>query len=197
MKRDHTLLNVVIFTVAMVLVAAMLVVVFGQFRFASETGYHATFTDASRLKAGQDVRIAGVPVGKVTSVTRSGTQAQLTLSVDSSVGEIHRDATVALQPRMMFEGTAYVALTPGTPSAPPLVVVGLDAELEFHFQMRTEELIGRGMNRDHARREAEREFGDMSYTRQYCETLDRAAHGEPAPGRGAVSAYPRSPLSWP
>jgi phospholipid/cholesterol/gamma-HCH transport system substrate-binding protein len=68
MKRDRTLLSVSIFTVAMLLVAAMLVVVFGQFRFASETDYHATFTNASRLKAGQDVRIAGVPVGKVGAV---------------------------------------------------------------------------------------------------------------------------------
>ena len=68
MKRDRTLLSVGIFTVAMLLVAAMLVVVFGQFRFASETDYHATVLDASRLKAGQDVRIAGVPVGKVGTV---------------------------------------------------------------------------------------------------------------------------------
>ncbi len=68
MKRDRTLLNVGIFTVAMLLVAAMLVVVFGEFRFASESKYHATFTDASRLKAGQDVRIAGVPVGTVGDV---------------------------------------------------------------------------------------------------------------------------------
>jgi phospholipid/cholesterol/gamma-HCH transport system substrate-binding protein len=68
MKHDRTLLNVGIFTVAMLLVAAMLVVVFGQFRFASEADYHATFTDASRLKGGQDVRIAGVPVGKVGAV---------------------------------------------------------------------------------------------------------------------------------
>jgi phospholipid/cholesterol/gamma-HCH transport system substrate-binding protein len=68
MKRDRTLLNVGIFTVAMLVVAAMLVVVFGEFRFASETKYHATFTDASRLKAGQDVRIAGVPVGSVGDI---------------------------------------------------------------------------------------------------------------------------------
>ncbi len=68
MKLDRTLINVGIFTVAMLLVAAMLVVVFGQFRFASESSYHATFLDASRLKAGQDVRIAGVPVGKVGTV---------------------------------------------------------------------------------------------------------------------------------
>ena len=68
MRRDRTLLNVSIFTVAMLLVAAMLVVVFGEFRFAPERGYHATFTDASRLKPGQDVRIAGVPVGTVNEV---------------------------------------------------------------------------------------------------------------------------------
>ena len=55
MKGDRNLLNVGIFTVAMLLVAAMLVVVFGEFRFASESKYHATFLDASRLKAGQDV----------------------------------------------------------------------------------------------------------------------------------------------
>lgn len=65
---DRTMLKVGIFTVAMVLVAAMLVVVFGEFRFASANTFHATFSDASRLKSGQDVRIAGVPVGKVNAV---------------------------------------------------------------------------------------------------------------------------------
>ncbi|WP_327168123.1 MCE family protein [Mycolicibacterium mucogenicum] len=52
----------------MLLVAAGLVVVFGQFRFASTNTYHANFTDASRLKAGEDVRIAGVQVGSIKSV---------------------------------------------------------------------------------------------------------------------------------
>lgn len=69
MRRDKTLINVGVFTVVMLLVAAMLVVVFGEFRFASEGKYHATFDDASRLKAGQDVRIAGVPVGTVEGLT--------------------------------------------------------------------------------------------------------------------------------
>ena len=54
---------------AMVLVAAGLIVVFGQFRFASSNKFQATFSEASRLKAGQDVRIAGVPVGSVGAVT--------------------------------------------------------------------------------------------------------------------------------
>src|SRR6201996_236491 len=62
------MIKVIIFTVAMLLVSAGLVVVFGDFRFGPESTYHATFIDASRLKAGQKVRIAGVPVGAVSGV---------------------------------------------------------------------------------------------------------------------------------
>lgn len=61
-------IKVSIFTLAMLLVSAGLVVIFGDFRFGPESTYHATFTDASRLKAGQKVRIAGVPVGAVSGV---------------------------------------------------------------------------------------------------------------------------------
>jgi phospholipid/cholesterol/gamma-HCH transport system substrate-binding protein len=69
MKRDRTLLYVSLFTVAMLAVAASLIVVFGEFRFAASNAFHANFSEASRLKAGQDVRIAGVPVGAVKSVS--------------------------------------------------------------------------------------------------------------------------------
>jgi len=61
-------IKVSVFTVVMLLVSAALVVVFGDFRFGSESTYHATFTNASRLKGGQKVRIAGVPVGSVSGV---------------------------------------------------------------------------------------------------------------------------------
>ncbi|QUR69067.1 virulence factor Mce family protein [Mycobacterium spongiae] len=61
-------IKVSIFAVIMLIVATALVVVFGDFRFGPTTVYHATFTDASRLKAGQKVRIAGVPVGSVKAV---------------------------------------------------------------------------------------------------------------------------------
>jgi phospholipid/cholesterol/gamma-HCH transport system substrate-binding protein len=69
MNHRRTLVNVSVFTVVMLLVAGMLIVVFGEFRFGSDRSYHATFTDASRLKSGQDVRIAGVPVGAVKDIT--------------------------------------------------------------------------------------------------------------------------------
>lgn len=68
MGGKRTFINVGVFTVVMLLVAAGLVVVFGEFRFASSNPYHANFINSSRLKAGNDVRIAGVPVGTVTDV---------------------------------------------------------------------------------------------------------------------------------
>jgi phospholipid/cholesterol/gamma-HCH transport system substrate-binding protein len=64
-SQRSMLVKVGIFTVTMLLVAVGLVVVFGEFRFGPENTYHANFTDATRLKSGQKVRIAGVPVGSV------------------------------------------------------------------------------------------------------------------------------------
>ena len=57
-----------IFTITMLLVAVGLVVIFGEFRFGPSNTYHANFIDATRLKGGQKVRIAGVPVGSVKDV---------------------------------------------------------------------------------------------------------------------------------
>jgi phospholipid/cholesterol/gamma-HCH transport system substrate-binding protein len=62
------LIKVGIFTVTMLVVAAGLVVTFGEFRFGPSNAYHANFVDATRLKGGQKVRIAGVPVGTVKEV---------------------------------------------------------------------------------------------------------------------------------
>ncbi|WP_020101011.1 MCE family protein [Mycobacterium sp. 360MFTsu5.1] len=76
--------KVTAFTVVMLLVAAALVVVFGQFRFGAGERYHAQFTDASRLTAGQDVRMAGLPVGKVDRVSLSADNTvDVLFSVDS------------------------------------------------------------------------------------------------------------------
>jgi phospholipid/cholesterol/gamma-HCH transport system substrate-binding protein len=65
MGHRGLLIKVSIFAAAMLLVSAGLVVIFGEFRFAATSTYHATFSDAARLTGGSDVRIAGVPVGTV------------------------------------------------------------------------------------------------------------------------------------
>ena len=62
------MVKVGIFTVTMLLVAAGLVVIFGEFRFGPSNTFHANFIDATRLKGGQKVRIAGVPAGSVKNV---------------------------------------------------------------------------------------------------------------------------------
>jgi phospholipid/cholesterol/gamma-HCH transport system substrate-binding protein len=62
------MVKVGIFTITMLLVAVGLVVIFGEFRFGPSNTYHANFIDATRLKGGQKVRIAGVPVGSVKDV---------------------------------------------------------------------------------------------------------------------------------
>jgi phospholipid/cholesterol/gamma-HCH transport system substrate-binding protein len=71
-----------IFTVVMLLVLAGLVLTFGQFRFGSSTTFRADFTSVSRLKPGQDVRIAGIPVGTVKDIAITGDHATVTFTVD-------------------------------------------------------------------------------------------------------------------
>ena len=51
----------------------------------------------------------------------------------------------------------------------------LDAELAFHLEMRTAELVDRGMTPKAARQEALRQFGDLADTKRYCRTVDGAA----------------------
>jgi phospholipid/cholesterol/gamma-HCH transport system substrate-binding protein len=70
-SQRSMMVKVGIFTVTMLLVAAGLVVIFGEFRFGPSNTYHANFIDATRLKGGQKVRIAGVPVGSVKDVKLS------------------------------------------------------------------------------------------------------------------------------
>ena len=57
-----------IFATAMILLTAMLFAIFGQYRAGETAEYTAVFSDVSRLKPGDTVRIAGVVAGKVTRV---------------------------------------------------------------------------------------------------------------------------------
>ena len=81
--RDSTV-KFSIFALVMVLVFAGLAVVFSQARFTGTEDYHATFTDASGLEAGDKVRIAGVQVGSVTGIgIGDGNHAEVDFDVDS------------------------------------------------------------------------------------------------------------------
>jgi phospholipid/cholesterol/gamma-HCH transport system substrate-binding protein len=72
MKRKSitgTVVRVALFTTICLLFVFVLVTVFGQFRFDSRTSYRAVFSNVSGLKGGNFVRIAGVEVGKISTMT--------------------------------------------------------------------------------------------------------------------------------
>lgn len=57
-----------VFGVVMLMLTAVLFAIFGQYRGGAADDYSAVFTDASGLKAGDSVRVAGIRVGTVNSV---------------------------------------------------------------------------------------------------------------------------------
>jgi virulence factor Mce-like protein len=65
----------------------------------------------------RDIRVAGVNEGEIGTVMRVGDDALVELDVDSEIA-VHADAQVALRPHTLFEGSAFVDLHPGSPSAP-------------------------------------------------------------------------------
>jgi len=111
-RERRTLVSVSIFTVVMLMVAASLIVVFGEFRFAAEDKYRATFTDASRLKTGQDVRIAGIPVGTVEGLSLNPDNS---VEVEFTVNERYQlyTSTKAVIRYENLVGDRYLEITSG------------------------------------------------------------------------------------
>lgn len=67
-KQRGPAIMVACYTAVMLLVLGGLIVVFSNYRSGSGITYKAIFDDVSGLKAGQNVRVAGVLVGKVKKV---------------------------------------------------------------------------------------------------------------------------------
>jgi phospholipid/cholesterol/gamma-HCH transport system substrate-binding protein len=72
--------------------------------------YHADFADAGGLKTGDDVRIAGVKVGKVTGVKLDGAMVRVALQINTGahIGDTSR-ADIKIKTLL---GEKYVALSP-------------------------------------------------------------------------------------
>jgi ABC-type transporter Mla subunit MlaD len=89
--------------------------------FSGDRTVRALFADAAGIApVGAEVRMAGTAVGRITGRERQGDAALVTMTVQDEAGALHRDATAELRPRLMFEGTAYVELTAGSPGEPLL-----------------------------------------------------------------------------
>jgi phospholipid/cholesterol/gamma-HCH transport system substrate-binding protein len=68
-SRYATAIKFAVFVAVTATLSGFLFLVFGQYRTGATTGYSAVFSDASRLKAGETVRVAGIRVGTVSSVS--------------------------------------------------------------------------------------------------------------------------------
>jgi phospholipid/cholesterol/gamma-HCH transport system substrate-binding protein len=90
-----TFIKFAIFAVVMLALTTSLFFIFGQYRTGSTNGYTAVFGDASRLKSGDSVRVAGIRVGTVNGV------------------ELQPDKTVLVK----FDADRTVVLTTGTKAA--------------------------------------------------------------------------------
>ncbi len=77
----------------------------------------AQFATAVNIHSKSPVRIAGVDVGKVSSISRQGKAGLVTMEIESRGLPIHSDATLKIRPRIFLEGNWFVELQPGSPSA--------------------------------------------------------------------------------
>jgi ABC-type transporter Mla subunit MlaD len=80
----------------------------------------AVFASSNNIRKNSPVRIAGVNVGKITSVEHvAGSQAAIvTMRIDNKGLPIHKDARIRIRPRIFLEGNFFADLQPGSPSAP-------------------------------------------------------------------------------
>jgi phospholipid/cholesterol/gamma-HCH transport system substrate-binding protein len=107
--------------------------------FTSKHEVQAVFTNAQAMRGGEPVRIAGVGIGEVTSVSvlpvegeaaELATQtegvpdgelpadaAMVTIALDDDAPPLREDAQLKLRPRLFLEGNYFVDVSPGSPGA--------------------------------------------------------------------------------
>lgn len=111
------------FAVIMVLLTTCLFFIFGQYRTGSTNGYSAVFNDVSRLKAGQSVRVAGVRVGTVNSVSLLPDKKVL-VKFDADRDVVLTDGTKAAVRYLNLVGDRYLELLDGPGSTKQLPAGG-------------------------------------------------------------------------
>jgi virulence factor Mce-like protein len=86
----------------------------------------AVFTSSNELRKNSPVRIAGVDVGRVVGFSDGpGHTREVEMEIGEDGRPIHDDARAKIRPRLFLEGSFYVDLTPGSPTAPELRAGGV------------------------------------------------------------------------
>lgn len=117
-----------IFALVSVVVTYGLFTIMGGFGDGAQEKYEAVFDSASNLAPGDDVRVAGIIVGRVTDVKiHDRSQALVTFKVDKDV-RLTTDTTMSVR-FLNLIGDRYLALNEGDPEAAqqrPDQVIGTD-----------------------------------------------------------------------
>jgi phospholipid/cholesterol/gamma-HCH transport system substrate-binding protein len=74
-----------VFALVMVALTGFIFLIFGQYRGGSSATYSAVFADASQLKSGDSVRVAGIRVGTVKDVALNGANVVVDFDADRDV----------------------------------------------------------------------------------------------------------------
>jgi phospholipid/cholesterol/gamma-HCH transport system substrate-binding protein len=102
-----------IFTLVSILVTGLLAVIMGNIGLGDSREYSAIFANASNLQEGDDVRVAGVNVGEVSSVEHHDrSMAKITFQVDAGV-KLTSASTAEIR-FLNLIGDRYLALEEGS-----------------------------------------------------------------------------------
>jgi virulence factor Mce-like protein len=119
------ILTIVVFSLSCFGLLLFLWITFGGSTPLRARGYQITvkIPEAATLAEQADVRISGVPVGKVVKVQRSRDVTKATLRIQPRYVPLHEDVRATLRFKTLL-GETFVELTPGSRSAPPIAEGG-------------------------------------------------------------------------
>jgi phospholipid/cholesterol/gamma-HCH transport system substrate-binding protein len=108
-----------LFVVVALAITAYLVIVTGEIRMGSREEYRAVFTNISGLRAGDQVRVASVPVGRVKQIqVRDDNTVLVTFDVKDDI-ELNTSTTATVRYRNLI-GDRFLALDRPKEAAPVL-----------------------------------------------------------------------------
>lgn len=113
MNRYNLEVSVGIFVLAGIIALGYLSVKLGKLEVLGSSGYEvvARFENIGGLKTGSSVEIAGVDIGRVTSIGLRDYEAQVTLRISPGV-ELQEDTIASVRTKGLI-GEKYIQITPG------------------------------------------------------------------------------------
>src|SRR3954454_17521080 len=104
--------------------------------------FHTSFAEAGQLALEADVRISGVPVGKVKTITpdKHTGRADVVIQLQSRYAPLPSDARAILRQKTLL-GETYVELTPGHHGAKPIPENGQLASSQVSDTVELDEIL--------------------------------------------------------